>query len=616
MEAIKRCAIALTFATIVSGMALPGSAWAQSGLTAPEELTVDDIDYWQNLCNLHRQSSQYEAALAACEQAISLAPKDAELWTAHSEILLALEQYPGAIVSAERAFSFDSENALALTYQCRAYSALNQAEAALSFCNQASEIVANQESEDENSEEVPSEEAPSEAPPAPNSTPSYQTLRYRGNALERAGQLEQALIDYEQLRELDPTDALTLAYLCRTQVTLERYEVAIDTCQQAIAGNGQWAPESEALAFYQQGLAFSQLARYEEAVQAYDLALESDPDNADIWIAQGQALQAQQSPQQLTAALTSYARAIELAPTNSIAHLSQCTVMNQLSQYETAAEACQQAIQAQGPWLAQGEAEAWNQWGQALSGQGMQEEALAAVSRAVGMRPDYAEAWNNQSVIYWYLGTAQQAGLDTQGAQKHYRQAIAAVQRSLELSANSTDDTDTNAAMTRAYANLGRYHRTLAQLHRQSASPQTAAMHLTAALNAYRQALELTPADAETWVNKSVVLWLIGDYPQALTAATQAVDLAPDLVQAWQAQAVAHVAQGEYAAARISYQAALQRNPDSADAWAGLGAVSLQLGDQEAGIAAIEKALQIDPAQSVALRIMALAEQTAAAESP
>ncbi|MEO0541538.1 MAG: hypothetical protein AAFZ80_11835, partial [Cyanobacteria bacterium P01_A01_bin.105] len=55
---------------------------------------LEDVDYWRDLCRLQATADAYEAALTACEQALTLAPEEADIWARHSGILVNLEAYP------------------------------------------------------------------------------------------------------------------------------------------------------------------------------------------------------------------------------------------------------------------------------------------------------------------------------------------------------------------------------------------------------------------------------------------------------------------------------------------------------------------------------------------
>lgn len=598
-----------TLATLTALVALvttEASALAQSGLSG-----LEDPDYWTRVCQLQVSIPDYESALSACSQALTLSPKDPLLWTTHGEILLQLQQYPEAIASAERAIAFDSQNLQALTQQCLAYTALGQATIALDLCDQA--VAREDAMQAETTEEISqTETTPTETTPtdAPSQTPAPITMSLlnRARVFEQLDDTEQALREYEQLQLLNPADPQTLAYKCRTQIDLQRYQPALYSCQQAIENSEPNDTDTLEFALFHKGIAHARSDQSRKAVEAFDLALALNPNNAETWLAQAQVLQTRE---QFTAALTSFTRTVELTPSSSQALLGQCSVLNRLQDYEAAAAACQQAIQADGQWLNLGEAEAWNQWGQSLFGLGDPEAALAAIDRAVGMRPGYIAAWSDRSVVHWHMGTDQQQKLDVRAAIASYAQAVDSAERALELIASSAESPHPPSIrlQAKAYANMGRYQRSLAQIFTENASPQSATDHFSGALSAYTQALALNPADPETWVNQSVVLWFTGRYAEALSAARQAIALDPNLVEAWQAQAVAQVALNDHFGARQSYQAAIDRDAENADAWAGLGVVSLVLSDRQAGIEALQIALQLNPNQSVALRTVKLLEE-------
>ncbi|MEO0867999.1 MAG: tetratricopeptide repeat protein [Cyanobacteria bacterium J06642_11] len=557
-------------------------SWAQANF---EEL--EDFTYWENLCRLQADAAKYEDALMACEKAIELEPKDAPIWAAHSGILLNLEQYPEAIASAERSLNFDDQNSLALTYQCIAYTALDQTETALDVCNDALRLDGDWG----------------------NRSPAL-AWRYRGTILEQAEQYPQALVAYERTLLLEPDDSLTLAYKCRTQINLgrnysalksdqlalENYQSALESCRQALNGNGNWGPETAALALYHQGIAHNYLDQYTEAIAAYDLALEVDPNNGEIWTYQGQVFHNQE---QYTEALTSYTRAVELLPMSSRALVGQCSAMNQLQQHAEAAAACEQAIQGDGEWWEVGAAQAWSQRGVALAGQAMYEPALAAANRAVGMRPDYAQAWSDRSVILWYLGRLEEVALNWDMAQTQYDNAINSVTRAIGL----------NAEAPRSHANLGRYYRSMAQLSLEENDVVQANTFLQQAFTSYQEALRLDPEDAETWVNQSTVLWLFGEYEQALIAAQEAIYWDRNSAVAWQTQGAALSSLADYKSARSSYEQALIRDETNADIWASLGVMQLKLSDIDAGLASLQKALELNPNHTLAQQTLILVEQ-------
>ena len=542
--------------------------WAQANF---EEL--EDFTYWENLCRLQADAAKYEDALVACEKAIELEPKDAPIWAAHSGVLLNLEQYPEAIASAERSLNFDEQNSLALTYQCISYTALDQTETALDVCNDALRLDGDWG----------------------NRSPAL-AWRYRGTILEQAEQYPQALVAYERTLLLEPDDSLTLAYKCRAQINLQRYQPALQSCRQALNGNGNWEPENEAFALYHQGIAHNYLEQYGDAIAAYDLALDIDPNNGEIWTYQGLVFINQK---QYHEALTSYTRAVELLPTSSRALVGQCSAMNQLQQHVEAAPACEQAIQGDGQWWELGAAQAWSQRGIALAGQAMYEEALAAANRAVGMRPDYAQAWSDRSVILWYLGRLEEVDLNWETAQDKYWEAIDSVDKAIGLDPDAP----------RSHANLGRYYRSMAQLSLEENDVVQANKFLQQAFTRYQEAFRMDATDADTWVIQSTVLWVFGDSEMSLIAAQEAIYLDRGSAVAWQTQGAALSALADYPSARYSYEQALIRDETNADIWASLGVMQLKLTDIDAGLASLQKALELNPNHILAQQTLILVEQ-------
>ncbi|MEL7223813.1 MAG: tetratricopeptide repeat protein, partial [Cyanobacteria bacterium J06576_12] len=280
--------------------------------------SLEDIEYWQNLCRLQADAENYEEALTACEQAIALSPENANTWAQHSGILLSLEAYPEAIASADRSLAFDEKNSLAITYQCVAYTALNNTETALDKCNNALRVNGSWGSEN----------------------PALAWL-YRGTLLAQAEQHELALVAYERTLLLEPEDSLTLVRKCSSYLALTRAREAISTCEAAIAGNGNWGNSNPAVARTNQGQAYTQLGQFDDAIAAYDQAIALDPNNALTWAAQGQVLEALHRDAE---ALVSYDRATTIKEDYSLALLGKCTLLNRLQSYEEALASCDGAL--------------------------------------------------------------------------------------------------------------------------------------------------------------------------------------------------------------------------------------------------------------------------------
>lgn len=515
---------------------------------------LEDPQYWRSLCGLQLDAGALGDAVTSCEQAIALKPKESDGWALYSEVLLRQESYPEAIAASDKALSFNGENSLAFTNKCMAFFKLGEPEKALDLCNQALRVNGSWGGR-----------SPVLAWQLRGQLFAVQGKATLAAAIAR-GELDpplptdfdQALTSFERALLQEPEDSLLHAYRCEALLNLRQYEMAIAACGQSLAFDPELV--NGAFSWNLQGQAHTQLGHYEQAIAAYDQALALAPEDFSIWTNQAWVLELLG---QQTEALTSYEQAIALKPDHARALVAQCKLLNRLGQFEPALAACDQAIAGDGLWWSLGMAQAWNEKSFSLSGLGKYEEALAAVNRAVGIRPHYPEAWNNRAVVLWYL--------------ERYPEAIAATEQAITLDAAYAQPWATQGAIFRAMGN-----------HSQ-------------ALNAYEKALLIAPENANAWSNKSLVLWHLSAYQQGILAAQQATRLAPESLQSWMNLAVNQVALKQWDAALASYAQASTLAPDNADVWTGIGVVLARLDRPEEALAALQQAIAFNPGQQVAI---------------
>ncbi|MEB3885542.1 tetratricopeptide repeat protein [Lyngbya sp. CCY1209] len=500
---------------------------------------LEDFDYWANLCHLLADQQEYGKGLAACDRAIVLKPKAAEIWAERTHILLATKQYTEAIASADMTLERESKYSLVLAYRCAALSALGRYEEAMENCDRALEIDRNWE----------------------DATPAVVIFQ-KGLILERQNQYEVALETYEAALKLEPDNSQTWLHQCHSWYQLEEPYKAIAACEKALKIDRNWGESSADRAWKYRGFASINLGNYEEASTSFDRALNLNEDDPTLWAAQGFVFSVLNRDRE---ALNAYERAIALRPDYSYALVNQCRLSNDLGQYQAAQKACEAALEGDGFWDEWGSAPAWSQLGVALAAQGQLEEASIAANRAVGFQPDYAEAWNNRAVILWYRGD--------------YLAALESVDRAIQLDPNSA----------KAWQNRGRV---LASLER-----------FEEAIKAYNLAVELDPENPDLWSSRSVALWQAGDYAEAVISAKEAVIVNPEFFQGWYNMGTAFIALEEYEDAVFAYQQATRIEPENANAWAIRGYALERLGQLEAAREAIAEALKLNPNQPVALQI-------------
>lgn len=130
--------------------------------------------------------------------------------------------------------------------------------------------------------------------------------------------------------------------------------------------------------------------RYEDAIAAYNLALQIQPDLADTWNNRGVVLtRMQRYPE----AIASYEQATAIRPNYPDAWNNRGVVLLELQKYQEAIACYEQAIQAKPDY-----ADAWNNRGVAFSKMQEYEQAVISYNQALQIKNDYTDAWNNRGV--------------------------------------------------------------------------------------------------------------------------------------------------------------------------------------------------------------------------
>jgi tetratricopeptide (TPR) repeat protein len=232
------------------------------------------------------------------------------------------------------------------------------------------------------------------------------------------------------------------------------------------------AEPGESLAWYALGIAYGELGRYQEALDAYKEALRLKPDYAEAWNNLGNAYSDLGRYQE---AIQAYKEALRLKPDYAEAWNNLAVAYRDQGRYQEAIQAYKEALRLK-PDLA----EAWNTLGNAHRDQGRYQEAVDAYKEALRLKPDLAAAWNNLGVAYRDQG--------------RYQEAIQAYKEALRL---KPDDAKAWYNLGVAYMDQGRYQE---------------------AIQAYKEALRLKPDYAEAWNNLGAAYWALGNRSEALKA--------------------------------------------------------------------------------------------------
>lgn len=157
------------------------------------------------------------------------------------------------------------------------------------------------------------------------------------------------------------------------------------------------SPESQqnlklAQDYAKQGDKFFTQGCYDEAVQAYDRALQLDSHGVEVWNNRGVVLT---KLQRYHEAIASYEQALQLRSEYADAWNNRGVALGKLKYYEAAALSYERAIH-----LRENYVDAWNNRGFALAQLQRYEEAIDSYHKAAELNPDFYLVWYNQARCY------------------------------------------------------------------------------------------------------------------------------------------------------------------------------------------------------------------------
>lgn len=165
-----------------------------------------------------------------------------------------------------------------------------------------------------------------------------------------------------------------------------RYIEAIQALEKAIELRTDYP-----IAWFNKGLSLDRLKRYEEALKAYEMAIELRPDYPEAWNNKGSVLDILERHEE---ALKACEKSIDLRHDNSKAWNNKGVSLDYLDRNEEALEAFEMAIKLQPD-----NSNLWNNKGLNLDKLGRHEDALEALEKAIELNPEDADAWNNKGAV-------------------------------------------------------------------------------------------------------------------------------------------------------------------------------------------------------------------------
>ncbi len=369
-----------------------------------------------------------------------------------------------------------------------------------------------------------------------------------GNGLHLAGQLQDAIAQYQAALQLKPDYAEAYNNLGLVLIEQGRVQEGVKHLEDALR---IWPDCPQA--HFNLGNAILLLAgKPEDAIAQYKEALRLSPDDAETHNNLGNALQRAGKPED---AIAQYEEALRLQPDYPKAHNNLGNVFLQTGQIQEAIHHYEQAIRIQPDYF-----EAYGNLGNALLQAGKPEDAIAQYEKSLQISPDYAKAHYN-------LGNALVEAGRLNEAIGHYEQVLRIAPDSVEARIRLADALGKTGRVTEAIA---QYEQAL------RLQPDNAIAHynvgllyagdgkLSEAMEQYRQALRLKPDYANADNN---LAWLLAtaegsteqDREQAIQLAKRASELAAGQDAGYlDTLAVAYAAAGRFGEAETNAQKAIE----------------------------------------------------------
>ena len=358
---------------------------------------------------------------------------------------------------------------------------------------------------------------------------------------------------------------------------LFEYEEAVAAFDEAI----ELKPELEQ-AWYGRGLALKSQEKYREAVASFDKATEINPRLYEAWRERGEALyRLKQYPE----ALAFIDKAINIKQEDWVLYWWRGLMLKKLERYAEAVDVYSQAIDINTHPFA------YNNRGLARSDLGNYKEAIADYNKAIKINPGFEVAYYNRGLALYNLE-------DYYGAIADYNKAL-----------------DINPDFVNAYVNRGNAHSVLGD-HQEAIADYNKALDINAdlaeaynnrglarsdlgeyfeAIADYTRAIEINRKYVDAYNNRGLALRKLGYLQRAIVDYNKAIEINRKYVKAYNNRGLARSDLGEYFEAIADYNKAIEIKQDFADAYYNRGIALRKLGYLQRAITDYNKAIEINP---------------------
>ncbi|NJO29870.1 MAG: tetratricopeptide repeat protein [Richelia sp. SL_2_1] len=325
---------------------------------------------------------------------------------------------------------------------------------------------------------------------------------------------------------------------------LARYQEAVTAFDEAI----DLKPAFVYLAYYGKGLALGSSGEVPEAIEALKSATKLKPDFVAAWQLLSTAYREFQQPEK---GLVAIEKAIQLQPKNPNLYNEKQELLKNLKRYAEAEAAINKAIDLN-PRTA-----FYNNRGLIYKEQKKWELTLANFNKAIEINPQYADAYINRGNLYY--------------EQKQWELALDNFNKTIEI----------NPRYAQAYINRGNLYYEQKQWE--------------LALANFDKAIEINPKYAQVYNNRGILYKDQKQWELAFANFDKAIEINPQYAEAYISRGVLYKEQKKWKLALADYTKAIEINPQYAKAYNNRGNLYSEQKQWELALADYNKAIAINP---------------------
>ena len=431
----------------------------------------------------------------------------------------------------------------------------------------------------------------------PESVAAHNSL---GTLLQSEGKLEAAADEFKAALKSDPHFALGAYNLSQVLVAQKRYPAAIFYLQNAL--KEKLPPSLGPHLQVALGVAYAENGDSDRAIETLRSVIKSHPDLAEAHFNLA-ALYAKKGPSLgYSEAIAEYKKTLRVDPNYDDARLFLGKVLANLGNFSDAITYLEEYVRHR-----PGDPEGYHLLGSTYRDSNQLSKAESMLERAEKLNPNNYDIRYELGMVLAQTGKTDEAitqldaakRLNPNGAEAHYQLAL--LYRKKGNEAQSKEEFQVFQKLKALET-----EETTAGNRNNEGNKLLAAGKVQEAVQAYREAVQLDPTNAQWHYNLSLALGKLGDRNGERTELEKVVKLDPSMAGAHNQLGLSYLAAGRDGDAEREFKEALEIDPRFAEAQNNLGVVYSQQGKDPQAAALFQQATEMDPKYTRAFVNLAL----------